>query len=359
MAIAPVAEEFSTEYKETPVSLTHSPLQVRQKQYEKLLGSLDGNEGSSPRYGLEGGIQHDESSHRTLLPVTSKTSVRRAACKRLAVRGGLMVYSVLSMAGMLVLLRVWGMTAPSHSFFFSFSWAVGFVPFFGVMLLVKRLWYKLPPARLDGWKPTIRQSVLVSFLLALNYFGISTSNPHVEGPAQIIISQLPLVFTMIFTRLLLHRKYDLAGYVAAGIVLFAAVADVILPQMAGESSDVSSAPVGWLMMNIVGNIPLGILPVTFEVFHKVTHPVDRRPITVEWRLMITNVFVALWLLLFIPFYGALGEPPLSEFGTNIKNSLACVYTGRDSNPADDCSIASPVLFLLVPVAALQMHSQVR
>jgi subtilisin family serine protease len=100
---------------------------------------------------------------------------------------------------MFVLVRVWGQMMPSHSYFYSMSWAVGFIPMFIILLIFRRKYFNEQRSELDANWPMIKQSVFVAFTYAVNYWGVSTSAPHVTGPAQVIFSQVPTVAAAIFT----------------------------------------------------------------------------------------------------------------------------------------------------------------
>lgn len=263
-------------------------------------------------------------------------------------------YACISTAAMMVLLRVWGQVAPSHAYFYSLSWAIGFCPFFIVGFLVVRYWYRQPATRLDGWRPILAQSTYVGLMYAINYWGVSTSNPHLAGPFQAVLSQLPVLFAMIFCSWLLKRRYPLLAWVGGVLVLVGAT----IPSVINANG---STEAKWILLFVAGNLPLGLLPVTFEAFHKVRGR-DGRRITVEWRLLVTNATLAVWLLIFIPAFCGLGQPPFSEFDSNMRAAASCVFLGRGgltgASTADTCSHAGPVLLATVIVAAAQQHSQV-
>lgn len=72
----------------------------------------------------------------------------------------------------------------------------------------------------------------------------------------------------------------------------------------------------------------------------------------------TNVFLVLWLILFIPFFGLLNQPPLHSFTDNFWKATKCVFTGEGGEPEDDCKRAGWILAITIPVASLQAHSQI-
>jgi hypothetical protein len=78
----------------------------------------------------------------------------------------------------------------------------------------------------------------------------------------------------------------------------------------------------------------------------------------ELRMVWTNFFLVLWLLLFIPFFGLLNQPPLGSFTDNFWKATKCVFTGKGGEIEDNCKQAGWILGLTIPVAALQAHSQI-
>ena len=230
-------------------------------------------------------------------------------------------YGVLSNAIMIVLLRVWGETAPEFSYWYSQSWAIGFVGFFGFLFFV-RSFPKFELRALDSFRPILLQSLVISFLYGLNYTGISTSNPHVEGPVQVVIAQSPLFFNVIFSVFIFKRIYSLAAWFGAILVLAGVASSSIIPVLiSGSTSSTSTSDLGWMFVYFLGMIPLGILPIFFEGFYKAKSPVDGRTVTLEWNMFWTNLLLVLWLILFLPMFIALKDPPLDEFGG--KHKIFC------------------------------------
>jgi len=117
-------------------------------------------------------------------------------------------------------------------------------------------------------------------------------------------------------------------------------------------------PVKWAIVFFLGNLPTALWAPTLEGFHKSRHPVDGQTNTMELRMMWSNLFLIIWLLVFIPFYGWLEQPPLDQFWQNYQEASNCVFTGSGGEFWDDCQRAGWVLTLTVPIAALQVHSQV-
>ena len=79
--------------------------------------------------------------------------------------------------------------------------------------------------------------------------------------------------------------------------------------------------------------------------------------TAEYRLIWTNLILVGWLIIFIPLFGLLKQPPLNNFiGENI-NALECVFLGINHGDYN-CQISGLVLFATIIIAAIQMHSQI-
>jgi len=114
--------------------------------------------------------------------------------------------------------------------------------------------------------------------------------------------------------------------------------------------------IGWLFF-FAGSSPSIIWTVAFEGFHKIKGS-DKRTNTMELRMMWTNLFLIIWLLIFIPFFFLLNQPPLAEFWSNFGRATSCVFTGSGGEPEDDCLRAGWILLITIPIAALQAHSQI-
>lgn len=267
----------------------------------------------------------------------------------------LTAYCMFSTAAMMVLLRVWGIAAGEYAWTYSFSWSIGFVPFFGLLLLFLRFGphhVRTPPSALDNWKPVMRQSGCIAFLYAINYLGISTSTKYLSGPVQAVLSQIPLILAMLLSSWGLKRKYSRKTWLA-GLVVFASVIIVVLVK-----NEASQAPIAWALLYLLGNLPLGVLPLTFEAFHK-ARASDGRRITPEKRLLVTNVLLAVFLVVLIPLFAALRSPSFAELDANFSASFLCIFTGKGGMYVDNqCNIAGPVLLATIIVAAAQQHSQV-
>lgn len=132
-------------------------------------------------------------------------------------RAGRILYAVSTYAVMFVLVRVWGEMMPSHSYFYSMSWAIGFIPMFGILWAFSRFYFKNAASELDANWPMIKQSIFVAFTFAVNYWGVSTSAPHVNGPAQVVFSQVPTAVAALLTALVFRRIYHPLAVV--GIIL--------------------------------------------------------------------------------------------------------------------------------------------
>ena len=265
------------------------------------------------------------------------------------------MYCIISNATMMVLLRVWGIAAPGHSYLYSMSWAAGFTIFFLIALGV--VWrgklFGRERSQLDrNTRPMILQSLVASLMLAINYLGVSVSNPHVRGPTQVILAQIPTVLSVVVSGLILRRRYNWK-VIGSAIVVIAGT----IVAMVGAGVSSGSTSFAYALLYIFGMLPLAISPTTYEMFYKMTG-LDGKKITLEWRMTVTNFMLIGWLCIFIPIYMAFNEPPKDQFTGVIGHGLSCVITGRGGLETDDCTIARPVLlataFLIAP---MQMHSQ--
>jgi len=263
------------------------------------------------------------------------------------------VYACVSNAGMMLTLRVWGEVAPEYSWFLCESLAIGFIPVFFFALMFVRFAMKQESTKLDGWKPVLKQSAFISFLLAFNYFGVSTGNPHLSGPVQVILAQIPTAFSLIFSSLLLRRRYSVQCWLGALAVIIGTLLSTMGPYFTSSSSN-SNAPIGWSLIYLFGMLPLGFLPVIYEAFHK-TKGSDGKIITPEWRVLVTNALLIVWLLIFLPLFMALGQPGFLDFNSNMKGAFSCIFTGQGGG---HCNIAGWSLLAITIAAAAQMHSQV-
>eukprot|EP00494_Astrolonche_serrata_P030555 UN30823 len=235
------------------------------------------------------------------------------------------LYACVCQTGMIILLRVWGEATPGYSFFYCMSWAIGFCPWFLLALIFVRYYLKIPKARLDSMRPVLYQSTLVSFCLAVNYLGVSTSNPHISGPAQIVLSQFPTVFALLFATIILKRNYCWQVWFGVLLIFSGALLQNLIPAV--KEGEHSEAPIKWVLINIMGMLPLGFLPSCFEAFHKV-RGTDEKRITIEWRMLWTNFILIFWLLAFVPLFGLLNQPPLNEFVEQNEHALQCVFQGK-------------------------------
>lgn len=269
----------------------------------------------------------------------------------LAWRAAIMAYLVVTMGVMVALIRVWGEAMPTHSFFYSMSWAVGFVPVFVILYWYQRRINRLPVAALDAPWPMIKQSLFVSLTYAFNYWGVSTAAPHVGGPAQVVLTLLPVGLAAIVTALMFRRKYSVWAWLGVALTIAGGVAQTVGPGISGATS------FGWSIVFLAGNLPQVVWAVVFEGFHKATGPDGRRN-CMEVRMMWTNIFLVGWLVVFAPLFGALGQPAFPEFLSDFSSAAACTFTGAGGREGDDCSIAGWLLAITIPVAALQTHAQI-
>ena len=183
--------------------------------------------------------------------------------------------------------------------------------------------------------------------------GVSTSTPHVSGPVQVVLSQVPPAFSIVFSRYLLGRKYALDAWLGSGLVVVGALISALIPAL---SASKNSSPVQWSAVFALGQLPMGLLAILFEGFHKARGS-DGRQITTELRMFWTNFILVGWLVLFAPLFSALGQPPFDTWSSNMSDALKCAFQGV-SAPGDDCGIAGAILFGTVVIAAGQMHSQI-
>lgn len=287
----------------------------------------------------------------------------------------LTLYVVLTTAATMVVLRVSGRVAPNHAFFFSLSWAVGYIPVFLLLWLALFMCRRcsgkktptanhLPasPRRISRMNrcglgtPVVRQSAYVGLLFAINFLGISTSNPHLSGPFQAVLSQIGVPLSLMFTWVLLRRKFPWNAWLGALLVFIG----VILPSIIDQSSSRGDAV--WILLFILGNVPLGLLPTNMEALHRSRSQHDGSRVNVEWRMVLTNCFISLWLLVFLPFFLLLGQPDFEDFSSNMRAAFSCAFTGSGgltgSGMSDTCHVMGPVLLGTIVVAALQQHASV-
>lgn len=262
-------------------------------------------------------------------------------------------YAMSTFTIMFVLVRAWGEMMPTHSYFYSVSWAIGFVPMFFLLFLLVRHGLKKPRCVLDSSWPMIKQSVFIAFTFAINYWGVSTSAPHVSGPVQVLISQTPILFAILFSAIIYRRNY---GYGYFGI--FLVIVALVLQGLLEDKNKGNKVPWGWYLVFFLGNFPNAIWAVAFEGFHKAKSPIDNQYNTMELRMLWTNLWLVFILFFFIPLFGVLNQPSFSNFFPDFWTATVCVFTGSGGYPNDDCKNARWILFLTIPIASLQAHSQV-
>jgi hypothetical protein len=64
----------------------------------------------------------------------------------------------------------------------------------------------------------------------------------------------------------------------------------------------------------------------------------------------------IWLIIFIPFYGLLNQPPFSSFWDDFRAAAECVFTGSGGFPADDCGRAGWVLGISCELDQFRPHT---
>jgi len=266
------------------------------------------------------------------------------------------LYACVTYAAMIVLLVIWGTIAPNFSWFYSLTWAVGFVPWFAIAFLLSRYVFNKERSLLDGSRPILTQSLFASFLLAINYWGVSVANPKVPGPVQVILGQIPTAFAIIFSWLILKRKYSAQCWIGGTLVIVGSLIPMIRAFLQTEGAQYSA---GYIILFIVGNLPLGFLPINYEGFHKAKGS-DGKQITLEYRMLVTNFLLIFWLWLFLPLFIALDQPPVHQFSDNLNSAFGCVFIGRNSVNWDTnhCDLAGWILLATIIVAGAQLHSQV-
>ena len=263
-----------------------------------------------------------------------------------------LLYAIVTYDIMFIFVRVWGEAMPTHSFFYSFTWAIGFIPGFILLFLFARKVLGHKEAILDANWPMIKQSIFIGLTFAINYLGVSAASPHVQGPAQVVLSVGPIGLSGIFTALLFKRHYNLQAWFGIILIITGSVLQVTLPGLSGSTT------IGWALLFALGNLPSILWSGFFEGFHKYTHQLDNKTNTMELRMMWTNVFLVLWLLLFIPIFGALNQPPMATFWDDYAKATVCTLTGSGGYEADKCDTAHWILFVTIPIATLQAHSQI-
>mmetsp|Transcript_10257 Transcript_10257/g.26280 ORF Transcript_10257/g.26280 Transcript_10257/m.26280 type:complete len:426 (-) Transcript_10257:285-1562(-) len=268
------------------------------------------------------------------------------------------LYSVSTFVIMFPLVRVWGQAMPTHSYFYSMSWAIGFIPSF-VLLLVFVRSTGTRESVLDANWPMIKQSSFIGLSFYVNYFGVSAAAPHVQGAAQVIITVLPLALSVAFNWLVFRREYSFLTLAGVLMIIAASVVQIAGPGVEGDTS------IKWAIVFLIGNLPTVLWSVYFEGFHKFTHKLDGRTNTMELRMIWTNVFLVLWLLALYPFFGLAGQPPMESFWDDFKTAAVCAVTGKGGYPAghrgtlgDDCEVAQIIFWPTLVIAAVQAHSQI-
>jgi hypothetical protein len=279
-----------------------------------------------------------------------------SAANALSVRDRLLqiarlLYATVTMAAVVVFVRLWGQMMPTHSYYYSFTWAWGFVPYFLAIAFAKRALWKVARSEQDTWWPTVKQSALIGFTYAINYLGVSSATAYVSGPAQIVASQLPIVVSVACSTLLLKRRYPWIGYLG---VLFVIAGGVIQGTEPGSAAVPFS--IKWFFIFAMGMMPSAAWTITLEGFFVVKGR-DGKTCLLEERLMWSNVALVFWLFAFIPLFGALNQPPLPEFWSNFAAAWRCTTTGTGGLEGDDCYNAHWLLWVTIAAAMLQQHAQ--
>lgn len=264
------------------------------------------------------------------------------------------LYAAVTMASMILFVRLWGQMMPTHSFYYSFMWALWFIPYFGVSTLLQRFVYRVPRVEMDAWWPTLKQSLMIGLSYAVNYWGVSSSTAYVEGPAQVVATQLPIVLSAGLTTLFLGRRYPYISWLGVLLTVGGGIAQVFGP---GISSSSGSFSIKWFIIFAIGNFPSALWTVTLEGFFKFRGS-DGASCLVPERLMWSNISLMGWLMLFIPLFGAVGQPSLDDFESNFDAALHCTFTAEGGFVGDDCGRAGYILALSILSAVLQQHAQV-
>lgn len=265
------------------------------------------------------------------------------------------LYASVTMASMILFVRLWGQMMPTHSFYYSFSWAFWFIPYFGVSTYVQRRWNGVERCEMDEWWPTVKQSAVIGLTYAINYWGVSSSTAYVSGPAQVVATQVPIVLSAILSTAFVGRRFPYVSWFGILCTIGGGIAQVLGP----SSSDASgSFSVKWFFIFVIGNIPSAAWTVTLEGFFKFRGKRDGRCCLVPERLMWSNVALMAWLVAFIPLFGAVGQPPLDDFAHNFRAAAACTWTASGGFEGDDCFNAAIILPLSIVSAVLQQHAQV-
>lgn len=202
--------------------------------------------------------------------------------------------------------------------------------------------------------------MIIGFLIGVNYMFISTSNPHVGGPLQCVLQQIPLIFTVIFSALLLYKRYHLWAWLGALLVAIGSALAVFLPYITGQHHAADNVPTAswWTLAYAVGSMTMALVGPAMEVFLRPVGAHESRPPSSEpMLLMFSNMWLVVWLLLFSPFFFLLNQPPFAHVISNMKAAALCVFTGSGGLPSDNCSIAGFVIGGFVVVASLQLHAQ--
>jgi len=217
---------------------------------------------------------------------------------------------------------------------------------------------------MDSLKVILKQSGIVAFLFAWNYWGVSVSNasPALPGWLEVILSLFPMPITILLSRWIYKRHYSRKVWIGFSMLFVGLVLSGLLPAYIGDNpqtSNNSTSPVvppseklKWSAIFIAGNIPLGILPLFFEGFHKATGSNDGGRVTLEYRMIWTNVLLTIWIFLLTPYFMVLDQSP------NLSYAADCVFRKINYHPDDICQDAGWILFTTIPIAAAQMHSQV-
>jgi hypothetical protein len=176
-----------------------------------------------------------------------------------------------------------------------------------------------------------QQCTPLSLCYAVNYLGVSTSTPHLSGPVQVLLQQFPTVFTMVFATIYLQRAYSLWCWAGMSLILLGIATQQLVPLIVSGHTT-SEAPPFWMALYVLGMLPLGVLPSLFEGFSK-PRGLDHRRMSPEYRLLMLNALLMVWLLLLAPLFVSLGQPPEGQFLKQSAHAADCVVFGN-AHPED-------------------------
>lgn len=114
-----------------------------------------------------------------------------------------------------------------------------------------------------------RQALVISFWFALNYILLTGSNPYVDGPIEVLCTQMPVMLGLVFNRVLLRKTYSWFSWLGGFLVLVASCVSIF--RMLADKDAAGTTNLGWAVVYLIGNAPLGIMAPLWEM-------------TCEWRV---------------------------------------------------------------------------